>query len=150
MISGGQKVRVFVSYDLDHDDDLMARLLDEAAEPASGFEVAARSRPHSSWDPADDDLRSAIRAAEQVIVLCGEHTEDSHRVAAELRIAQEEERPYLLLWGRRDPMCTRPVTARTTDSMYSWTPAILRNQLQILRRLAEAGERVAERRASKA
>jgi hypothetical protein len=149
MISGARKVRVFVSYDLDHDGDLVTRLLEEAAEPSSGFEVTARSHAHSPADPTDHDLRRAICGAEQVIVLCGEHTEDSHRVAAELRIAQEEERPYVLLWGRRDPMCTRPVTARPTDPMYSWTPEILRNQLQTLRRLAEADERAAERRARK-
>ena len=42
-------------------------------------------------------------------------------MAAELRIAQEEEKPYLLLWGRREMMCTKPHGARSSDAMYRWT-----------------------------
>lgn len=58
------------------------------------------------------------------------------RMGAELRIAQEENRPYVLLWGRRKPMCTRPATARPADSMYSWTLAILQDQILGHRRLS--------------
>ena len=77
-----------------------------------------------------------IREADQVIVICGEHTELSGRVAAELRVAQEEDRPYVLLWGRREPMCKKPWTAKPSDTMYSWTPEILQNQIFMQRRLA--------------
>jgi len=64
-----------------------------------------------------------------VVVICGEHTNASPNVAAELRVAQEEGKPYLLVWGRRERMCTKPVGAKPTDSMYSWTREILENQM---------------------
>jgi hypothetical protein len=50
-------------------------------------------------------------------------------VAAELRIAREEGKPYLLLWGRRELMCTKPEGAKPSDAMYSWTRDILESQL---------------------
>ena len=62
-------------------------------------------------------------------MICGEHTNDSARVAAELRMAQEEGKPYMLLWGRRERMCTKPSGARPSDAMYSWTPDVLENQI---------------------
>jgi hypothetical protein len=65
--------------------------------------------------------RRRIAEADEVIVICGEHTEACSRVAAELRIAQEEDKPYLLLWGRRDSMCQKPRGARNGDGMYRWT-----------------------------
>ncbi len=73
--------------------------------------------------------RSRIRDADEVVVICGEHTGDSARVAAELRMAQEEDKPYLLLWGRRERMCSKPAGARSTDAMYSWTRDILETQI---------------------
>ena len=137
---GPGKVRIFVSYDCEHDEDLMDRLVAEVAEARSGLEISGRSTmPHRTAHPTDlwdERLRHSIRKADQVVVLCGEHTELSDCVAAELRIAQEEERPYVLLWGRREPMCTRPTTAKPRDSMYSWTPEILQSQILMHRRAA--------------
>jgi hypothetical protein len=75
--------------------------------------------------------RTQIRAAEEVVVICGEHTNASPRVAAELRIVQEEGKPYLLLWGRRELMCTKPNGAKPTDAMYSWSPDILESQMSV-------------------
>ena len=79
-----------------------------------------------------------------MIVICGEHTIGSTRMCAELRIAQEEERPYFLLWGRREIMCTRPATARPADSMYSWTWEILQSQITSVLRAAQASAQAAE------
>jgi len=70
-------------------------------------------------------------------VICGEHTEESMSVSAELRIAQDEQKPYFLLWGRRASMCTKPVGAKNADGMFSWTWAILRNQIIMTLRNAE-------------
>jgi hypothetical protein len=58
-------------------------------------------------------------------------------VSAELRIAQEEQKPYFLLWGRREHMCTRPVGAKPKDSMYSWTREILHDQIALTLRNAQ-------------
>jgi len=71
-------------------------------------------------------------------VICGEHTDDSRRVSAELKIAQEEHKPYVLLWGRREKMCKKPQGARAIDGMYGWTAGVLERQLADgLRRIRE-------------
>jgi hypothetical protein len=74
-------------------------------------------------------VRRRIQQADEVIVICGEHTEASKRVSAELRIAREERKAYVLLWGRRESMCTKPVGARPDDGIYKWTWEILQDQL---------------------
>lgn len=142
---GTNKVRIFVSYDREHDEDLLDRLVEQTSRATSGFEISGQSTTRYPTDLWDERLRRSIREADQVIVICGQHTDRSGRVNAELRMAQEEKRPYFLLWGRREPMCTRPPTANPADSMYSWTPEILENQILTLRRLAESDERAAER-----
>lgn len=117
-------VRVFVSFDLAHDGDLKDRLVDESLRPGSPFAIAARS------EAADGErMRSGIAASDEVIVICGMHTEGSAQVSAEVRIAQEEHKPYFLLWGRREVMCTRPAGAKPGDAMYSWTWNILHDQV---------------------
>jgi len=135
---GLEQIRVFVSYDREHDEDLHDRFVEEASKSTTGFEISARSRPPT--DPWDEGLRRDIREADEVIVICGEHTDCSERVETELRIAREEERPYLLLWGRRELMCTKPRTARSADAMYSWTSEILQSQILTIRRGAPSDE----------
>jgi hypothetical protein len=130
---GSEQIRVFVSYDREHDSDLHDQLVEQASK-TSGFEISARSRAWASADFLDEGLRREIREADEVIIICGEHTDRSERVGTELRIAREEERPYLLLWGRRELMCTKPTTARNADSMYSWTWEILQSQIVSLAR----------------
>jgi hypothetical protein len=144
MGAGTERVRIFVSYDREHDADLLDQLDEQASRATSGFEISGRSATRCPTDHWDEALRCKIREADQVIVICGQHTDHSNRVGAELRIAQEEERPYTLLWGRREPMCTKPTTARPADTMYSWTPEILQTQISTRRRLAEPDPRVAE------
>ena len=139
----GTRIRVFVSYDPESDGDLCDLLIDQAALAGARFEVSARSSGRLRTD-ADGALRRAIRASDQVIILCGEHTECSQSVGAELRIANEEERPYLLLWGRRERMCTKPFTAKPADVMYSWTSEILEHQLLSVLRSAWTHEQLAE------
>lgn len=146
----GSPVRVFVSYDRANDEDLLDRLADEAAEPGSGFEIVATSVERPAMEPWDLRLRLAIRSADQVIVLCGEHSNCSGLMGAELCIAREEKRPCLLLWGRREPMCTRPATAAPGDRMYSWTREIVRNQIVDPCRIADADGDGEDRRAPEA
>lgn len=134
--SCASKVRIFVSYDREHDEDLLDRLVEQASKATSGFEISGQSTPRSPTDHWDTRLRHSIQEADQLIVICGEHTEISGRMGAELRIAQEEDRAYVLLWGRRETMCKRPATARPADSMYSWTAEILESQINFHRRLS--------------
>lgn len=136
-------IRVFVSYDREHDRDLHDRLAEEAADPGSGFEIAACSEGGAAGESWEARTRRRIQEADEVVVLCGEHVGDSPRVGAELRIAREEERPYFLLWGRRELMCTKPMGAKPNEGMYSWTPEILRTQITTVIRNAREDERVA-------
>ena len=145
----GGKVRVFVSYDREHDGDLYELLVEQAARPTSRFEISGRSTARPPADLWDERLHREMRSVDQVIVICGEHTDRSQRVAAELHVAQEEERPYFLLWGRRERMCTRPTTARSADSMYSWTWEILHDQILAILRAAQADDRRAELKRAK-
>ena len=130
------RIRIFISFDAEHDGDLHDRLRAECAKPTASFELAAHSQGAALTEAWAASSRSRIRAADEVVVICGEHTGACERVAAELRIAQEEDKPYMLLWGRRERMCTKPVGAKSTDAMYSWTPDILETQLSAVLRNA--------------
>ena len=129
-------VRIFMSYDLENDEDLHDRLLEQSLKSSSGFEISARSDAGTA-DRWDERVRRRICAADEVVVICGEHTGASHRVSAELRIAQEEKKPYFLLWGRRESMCTKPVGAKPNEGMYCWTWEILQNQIVTVLRNAK-------------
>jgi len=132
------KVRVFVSFDPEHDGPLFEQLLAQSRLPASGFAVLGGSERVIGADVAGDRARRRIREADQVIVICSEHTGSSTRVTAELLIAQEEGVPYFLLWGRREIMCTKPIGAKPSEGMYSWTRQVLRDQISLVHRRAEA------------
>jgi hypothetical protein len=142
------RVRVFLSFDPVHDGDLRARLLSEAEKSCSGFEIFACSETTAMTEAWTERVRRRIVASDEVIVICGEHTQDSVRAATEIRIAQEEQKPYFLLWGRREVMCTKPIGARPSEGMYSWTPAILREQISVVLRSTvsrDAAERLRRR-----
>lgn len=126
------RTRVFVSFDRDHDADLLALLRSQAKRPESTFEIVASAQGASATEIPDERARAEIQSADEVVVICGEHTADSKRVAAELGIAREESKPYLLLWGRREKMCTKPDGATTHDAMYSWTRDILESQISMV------------------
>ncbi len=137
--------RVYVSFDIDHDRELYDRLVDQSDR--NGFSVSGGSEPLSSVETWDSSVRRRIRDADQVIVICGEHTHASSSMGAELRIAGEERTPYFLLWGRRETMCTKPTGAKPADGMYSWTREILQDQVAFGLRRARAlsaGERGAD------
>ena len=122
-------VRVFTSVDLDHDEDLLDLLVAQSKNDSSRFEVVARSTAGEMTERWRELVRRKIESSDEVIVICGEHTGGSVRVSAELRMAQEGKKPYFLLWGRRECMCTKPVGARSDDGMYSWSWGILQEQV---------------------
>ena len=120
--------RIFLSFDLEHDQDLHDRLLSEShGRPL--FEVSDQSEEGAVTAPWSERARSRISSSDEVVVLCGEHTHKSSRMNAELRIAQEMKKPYVLLWGRRQQMCKKPKSARPNDGMYLWTREILEDQI---------------------
>ena len=122
-------INVFVSYDGDHDTDLHEQIRAESNRQGSGFELSDRSRGGAMTDTWTASARTRIRAADEILVICGEYSDASSRMAAEIRIVHEEGKPYMLLWGRRERMCTKPAGAKPTDAMYSWTRDILERQM---------------------
>jgi hypothetical protein len=68
-----------------------------------------------------DKARTRIKGCDVVIVVCGQYTDAATGVSAELEIAQEENIPYFLLWGRNDKTCVKPTVAKSSDKIYNWT-----------------------------
>ncbi|MDA7785019.1 TIR domain-containing protein [Pseudomonadales bacterium] len=66
-------------------------------------------------------VRTRIKATDQMVVICGQHTHTASGVSVEIKIAQEEGKPYFLLKGRKDKTCTKPTAAKSTDKIYTWT-----------------------------
>ena len=126
------EIDVSVSFDIEHDGELYELLLKQSHASGSGFAVSGGSERFTETDRWNERVRRRTRRADQVIIICGEHTDESQGVSTELRIAQEEEKPYFLLWGRRDIMCTKPVGAKTSEGMYSWTSEILQEQIALI------------------
>jgi hypothetical protein len=116
------RVRVFVSFDQENDRDLWDRLVAESRRPDSRFEIAGRSAGGSH-------SRGGISSVDEMIVICGKESDASVQMHAELAIAQELKKPYFLLWGRREVMCTRPLGSKPEDAMYGWSPSIIHKQI---------------------
>lgn len=110
--------RVFVSFDYDNDNDLKVLLIGQARNPDSPFEVEDWSVKTASpgWK---QDARNRISRSDQVIILCGEHTNTATGVNVELELADELGVPYFLLAGRDGAV--KPTSAKSSDKMYNWT-----------------------------
>jgi hypothetical protein len=113
--------RVFTSFDFDHDEDLRNLLVGQSKNPDTPLEMADWSLKEAFKGDWKEKVRARIRRTDQVIVLCGEHTDTAAGVSAELTIAREEKKPYFLLKGRKEKTCKRPTAALSSDKMYDWT-----------------------------
>lgn len=113
--------RVFTSFDYDHDDDLRILFVGQSKHEDTPFVLADWSVKQHMTGDWQEKVRTRIRQTDQVVVICGEFTHTATGVAVELKIAQEEKKPYFLLQGRKDKTCSRPTTALSTDVMYKWT-----------------------------
>ncbi|MEN8158952.1 MAG: hypothetical protein ABFS41_02640 [Myxococcota bacterium] len=120
-------LRIHVSFDLENDRDLHDRLREDSDR--GSFDVVSRSEAGEPGEAWMARARSRISGCDEVVVICGEYTDASAGVSLELAIAQEEEKPCVLRWGRREAMCKKPKAARHDDSIYSWTPAVLEQQM---------------------
>ena len=115
------KKRSFISFDYDNDSDLKTLLVGQAKNPDSPFEITDMSIKEAIAQNWKDNARRRIKGCDVVIVICGEHTDTATGVSTELKIAQEENIPYFLLWGRSDEKCVKPKAAKTSDKIYNWT-----------------------------
>jgi hypothetical protein len=114
---------VFVSFDLDHDNDLKQRLVEQSVDGRSGLDVYDWSIRETAADWRDK-LGKRISNVDSLVVLCGGFTERSANVAAELELARSLPRPYFLLDGR-PPTTRKPAGAASDDRLLAWTQANL-------------------------
>lgn len=114
------KVPVFVSFDYDHDFDCKTLLVGQAALADSPFEIKDESITvaTTNWK---DEARKRIRRCDQVMVVCGEHTNTATGVNEEIRIARDEGKPYFLIDGRPNGTARKPTAALDGDKIYNWT-----------------------------
>ena len=115
------KTRVFTSFDFDHDDDLRTLLVGQSKNPDSPFDMADWSVKEPMTGDWKAKVRTRIKKTDQMIVMCGVHTETATGVSEELKIAQEEKVPYFLLAGRKDKTNKKPKAAKSNEKMYKWT-----------------------------
>ncbi len=115
------KVRVFTAFDFDNDADLRNLLVGQSKHSDSPFEMADWSVKEAMTGDWKAKVRTRIRGADQVVIMCGEYTHRAAGVSVELAIAQEEKKPYFLLYGRSSKTCQKPTAAKPEDKMYNWT-----------------------------
>jgi hypothetical protein len=115
------KIRLFISFDYDHDAFLKEALVEQSKKADSPFEFTDASvKAHLTGD-WKDKVEGRIDRADQVAVICGKNTNTATGVAAEVAIAQDLNKPYFLLAGYSAGGNKRPATALAADEMYEWT-----------------------------
>lgn len=115
------KKAIFISFDYDNDEFLRTALVGQSKHPDSPFDISDRSIKEPLDGNWKEKAKGRIERADLMIVLCGEKTHMAAGIAAEVKLAQELEKPYFLLWGYSDKTCTKPITALSTDKIYKWT-----------------------------
>jgi hypothetical protein len=115
------KVKVFISFDYENDSDLKTLLVGQAKNPDTPFDITDLSVKEELTGDWKEKVRTRIKRVEQVIVICGENTDTATGVNSEVKIAQEEKKPYFLLYGRSGKTCKKPKNATPSDKMYTWT-----------------------------
>ncbi|MBV1824832.1 TIR domain-containing protein [Komagataeibacter oboediens] len=115
------KKRVFISFDYDHDETLKTFFVGQSRHSDSPFELADWSiKEHLSGD-WKKKAAARIGRVDVVAVICGKNTHTATGVSAEVEIVREVGKPYFLLKGYKDAVCTKPTSAAATDTMYNWT-----------------------------
>jgi len=113
------KVRAFISFDYDNDKSIKELLVGQSKHSDTPFEIADWSIKEHLTGDWKEKVRQRIKKTDQIIILCGQY--NATGVNAEVKLAQEENKPYFLLSGYKDKTCVKPKTAKTSDKMYNWT-----------------------------
>jgi hypothetical protein len=111
-------VHVFVSFDIDHDNDCKERLEREVMPAGSHFVIDDWSIREVALDWRSK-ARKRIENADLLLVICGEHAETAGNVNDEVELAREAGVPYLLIGGRGD-RSRKPKTAMERDRVLEW------------------------------
>jgi len=115
------KKRVFISFDVDHDEGTKIMLAGQAKFPDTPFDFKDASVKEPLTGDWKEKVRRRMDNIDVVIVLCGEHTHTASGVATEVTIAQEKDKEYFLLAAYPDKNCTKPISAKSSDKLYKWT-----------------------------
>jgi len=115
------KKRVFISFDVDHDEGTKKMLALQAKLQDSPFDFIDASIKEPLTGDWKEKVRRRMANIDLVIALCGEYTHTAGGVSAEVSIAQERNVPYFLLAAYSDKNCTKPTSAKTEDKVYKWT-----------------------------
>ena len=115
------KKRVFTGFDFGHDEDLRNLLVGQSIKTDSPFALADWSIKEPMTGDWKAKVRRRIKSVDQVIIMCGQHTDKASGVSIELSIAKDEGKPYFLLYGRSSKTCKKPTSATSKDKMYKWT-----------------------------
>ena len=115
------KKRVFISFDIDHDEGAKIMLAGQAKLPDSPFDFKDASVKEHLPGDWKEKVRRRMDNIDVVIVLCGESTHKASGVAVELTIAQEKAVQYFHLAAYSEKNCTKPTSAKSTDKLYKWT-----------------------------
>ena len=118
---GSSKTRVFISFDVDHDEGTKIMLAGQAKLPDSPFDFTDASVKEPLTGDWKEKVRRRMANIDVVIVLCGEYTHTASGVSVEVTIAQEKNMPYFLLAAYSDKSCTKPTSAKAGDKLYKWT-----------------------------
>ena len=112
--------RVFISFDIDHDDGAKKMLAGQAKLPDSPFEFKDNSVKYHLTGDWEEKVRRRMDNVDVVIVLCGTQTHTATGVSAELTIVKEKKKAYFLLAAYSDKTCTKPKSASSSDKVYKW------------------------------
>jgi hypothetical protein len=115
------KKRVFISFDVDHDEGTKTMLSGQAKLPDSPFDFTDASIKEPLTGDWKEKVRRRMDNIDIVIVLCGEYTHTASGVTAEVTIAQEKNVSYFLLAAYSDKSCAKPTSAKAEDKLYKWT-----------------------------
>jgi hypothetical protein len=113
--------KVFVSFDFDNDSDIKMLLVNQSKLEDTPFDIwdsSVKEHMDGDWEAK---VKTKIRNADIVCVLCGEKTHTAKGVAIELQIAKDMRKPYFLLKGYKERACTKPTSATSSDTLYTWT-----------------------------
>src|SRR5260370_35782909 len=111
--------RAFISFDFDHDEDLRNLLAGQSKNPDSPFEIKDRSLKEPLTGDWKEKVRRRMDNVVLVVVIGGENTSAAAGVSAEVPIAREPKKPYVLLWGRSEKTYVTQKPALDRDKIYT-------------------------------
>ena len=115
------KKRVFISFDIDNDEETKNVLVLQQRNSRSPFEFKDNSVKKHLTGNWEEKVKQRMDNVDVVLVLCGTKTHTAKGVAIELKIAKEKNKSYFLLAAYKDKKCTKPTSAGSSDKLHKWT-----------------------------